>query len=296
MDADLDEDKQDELMHVGPAGSPYKTTASGDTQTIRNIQHGHLYMLMHDFKRTASQAGGLEMDAEVSAVLIGIEGSAPMKGNFFGQKHSIDATSNELSAFGKRKWRDYRATGQAVPAEKGGIQVCVDWEKLRNCEYVIEQMKFGLPTDDCNEDEMQFFQQLLQGSDAEVSELLVNRFGCVRETFSNEGTLGGLERQNSRWRDPIGKIKSLEQIGHVFSFTSQSSEKTSTSDKSRKSLNSRLSKACAVRSGSSDPEALGQTSHELESARHSVGRVGSTEDYSVARSSCGPSNAAIDSL
>merc|ERR1712048_1169735 len=85
-----------------------------------------------------------------------------------------------LSAFGKRKWRDYRSSGQGVPADLGGMQVHVDEDKLRQCEEVIEKMSLCKPNGDVNLDEMHFFQRVLQGSDAEVARTLNEKFGEIR--------------------------------------------------------------------------------------------------------------------
>ena len=104
-----------------------------------------------------------------------------MKQSFFGQKHTHEATSNRFSAFGKRKWRDYRATRQGVPAEMGGVLVDVTSEKLAQLERVIKMMACSKPSDELNYEEMKFFQSLLQGSDADVADLVIERFGDVRE-------------------------------------------------------------------------------------------------------------------
>jgi len=44
----------------------------------------------------------------INSLLVGIECSAPMKEDLWGNSHTPDAKPKEISAFGKRKWRDYR--------------------------------------------------------------------------------------------------------------------------------------------------------------------------------------------
>jgi len=195
-EADLDYGVlDDEQMFIGPAGTPFKVGA-GSIQFMDKIQHGHLYMLMHDFTKDKSGTDDKGFATSgLGAILIGIEGSAPMKQNFFGAKHTAEATSNRLSAFGKRKWRDYRATGQGVPAEMGGLIVDVTPEKLEACETVITKMACTKPSEDTNFEEMRFFQSLLQGCDADVAELIIEKFGPVRERPDRP--------------IPIGKISSM---------------------------------------------------------------------------------------
>merc|ERR1712151_861887 len=98
-----------------------------------------------------------------------------------GTMHSANATSNRLSAFGKRKWRDYRATGEAIPADIGGVHILVTEDNLTQCENVLKELSLTKPSDDPNIKEMFFFQHLLQGSDADLVQLLNRRFGNVRE-------------------------------------------------------------------------------------------------------------------
>jgi hypothetical protein len=165
-------------MYIGPAGSPYKAKG-GEHVYMDQIQHGHLYMLMRDFKVLVENGPAL------SAILIGVEGSAPQKANLFGHKHTAEGHSNELSAFGKRKWRDYRATGQGIPADMGGIRVQVNAGKMAHCERVLDKMPVSAPSDEATLEEMTFFRHLLQASDEEALDLLNSKFGPVREGTGN---------------------------------------------------------------------------------------------------------------
>merc|ERR1712113_130251 len=103
---------------------------------------------------------------EVNALLMGIESSAPMRADAFGNTHSVDAKSKDLSAFGKRKWRDYRSGGEEVPADLGGIRVYVDEAKFSQLQQVCEAAKLCRPSDGIaqadQENEMQLFQELLK--------------------------------------------------------------------------------------------------------------------------------------
>jgi CRP-like cAMP-binding protein len=204
--------QEDEQMLIGPAGVPYKQDTDG-IHFVNKIQHGHLYMLMHDFKSDRSTATGLDhaQHTGLSALLIGIEGSAPMKQNFFGMKHTVEATSNRLSAFGKRKWRDYRATGQGVPAEMGGVLMDVTTDKLSQCEFVIEKMACTKPSDEVNLEEVKFFQHLLQGSDADVADLMIERFGDVRDRPDRPAQMGRTSTHptNMVVRDSRNKLNPL---------------------------------------------------------------------------------------
>jgi len=76
----------------------------------------------------------------ISGILLGIEGSSPGKESFFGGKHTVTAKSQELSAFGERKWSDYRRGGEAVPADLGGMRVTVDDKKFRMLKEVCQRM------------------------------------------------------------------------------------------------------------------------------------------------------------
>lgn len=112
-------------------------------------------------------------DCHLSALLLGIEGSAPRKVNCFGSKHSVSAKSSDISAFGKRKWRSYREAGQEVPADLGGIQVVVDQNQFESMQAVCHAIIFSRPSQGKLEtpeftSEKKFFRALLSSSDKAV--------------------------------------------------------------------------------------------------------------------------------
>merc|ERR1712244_14262 len=79
--------------------------------------------LRRSFSRLTTESPKVSLSTKrrcsVGSVLFGIESSAPQKSDFFGDKHGADAKSKATSAFGKRKWADYRPTDQGVPAQLG---------------------------------------------------------------------------------------------------------------------------------------------------------------------------------
>jgi len=129
----------------------------------------------------------------ISTVLIGIEGSAPGKRNFFSKRHGVRAKSQELSAFGKRKWRDYRAGGQEVPADIGGMHMSVDKEAFKVLQEAIAKQNLHLAergsvlTGDQEREEMELFRELLQASDETVGHVLWNCAGLPRPEVQTAG-------------------------------------------------------------------------------------------------------------
>merc|ERR1712187_161843 len=103
----------------------------------------------------------------ISAMLLGIESSAPLKEDCFGEKHTPDATSKERSAFGKRKWADYGNRDQEVPAKKGGMRVTINdvqFEKLQEACRLINLCtpSQGYQHSPPQEMEKELFRKLLQ--------------------------------------------------------------------------------------------------------------------------------------
>jgi hypothetical protein len=114
----------------------------------------------------------------LSALLIGIEGSAPHKENLFGGKHTAAAASADLTPWGGRKWRDYRSAGQEVPADLGGMRVDIDEAGFRNWTSLCEKANLCRPSqghrESCRE-EKKLFRGLLSGADDEIARVLRDR-------------------------------------------------------------------------------------------------------------------------
>jgi len=112
-----------------------------------------------------------------SSLLIGIESSAPFKDDFFGGAHLLDAKSKALSAFGKRKWRDYRMPNQATPADYGGMHVTVTRTRLETLRALCDSVTLSRPSQpfaagETFNAETNLFQSLLQSSDEECVSIL----------------------------------------------------------------------------------------------------------------------------
>jgi len=128
---------------------------------------------------------------QLSALLLGIEGTAPMKESLFGGRH-VGAKSHQLSAFGKRKWRDYRNGGQEVPADLGGIHVTVDQSSFLKLREVVKELMMKPPSAGYVEGpeqrvEKQLFRDLLSSTDNECAELIKIRLG-IKTNFRTLGS------------------------------------------------------------------------------------------------------------
>lgn len=174
--APIDSDK----MCIGPAGVPYRTKkVAGSKQVVfaNGIQHGHLYLRRDDF---GNARGGTE---HVSSILLGIENSAPQKESFFCPKHTAAAKKHKTSAFGTRKWKDYRKGGLKVPADTGGMHVRIDTAAFEALQELCESVQLSLPYDGYTTGlagealrlEKGLFKELLQSSDEQVAEVLLRR-------------------------------------------------------------------------------------------------------------------------
>mmetsp|Transcript_1859 Transcript_1859/g.4707 ORF Transcript_1859/g.4707 Transcript_1859/m.4707 type:complete len:1484 (-) Transcript_1859:117-4568(-) len=84
---------------------------------------------------------------QLNTLLLGIEASAPFKEDFFGESHNASGKSKEYSAFGKRKWRDYRRGGQEVPADLGGMHVFIDEGRFNYLRKIIDSLSLCKPSD-----------------------------------------------------------------------------------------------------------------------------------------------------
>lgn len=122
----------------------------------------------------------LSESLSIHSLLIGVESCAPLKEDAFGHAHGIDAVTKELSAFGKRKWRDFRTGGQAVPADIGGMRVVVNTEKFEFLKKVCADLALCQPSECFEQDtepkeEMATYQTLLQSNDCDFSSFDKNR-------------------------------------------------------------------------------------------------------------------------
>lgn len=130
----------------------------------------------------------------VSALLIGIESSAPMKDDAFGQKHTADAKSKATSAFGKRKWCDYGNGGQDVPAKKGGMRVTINEIQFQHVMEACRILDLCTPSaghvpGKQQEAEKELFQSVLQDSAEEAGKILEAQLMEIR-TLRDRTALG----------------------------------------------------------------------------------------------------------
>jgi len=114
----------------------------------------------------------------LGSLLIGIESSAPLKEDLFGNTHNIDAKSKDRSAFGKPKWRAYGKGGHEVPADLGGIKVTVDEDAFSFFRHVCRIAGCHKPSsrdvpEKELEEERRLFRELLQEDDEGVEQVLV---------------------------------------------------------------------------------------------------------------------------
>jgi len=126
----------------------------------------------------------LVRNVHISSLLIGMESSAPLKEDLFGNEHNMAAQSKTTSAFGKRKWRDYRHLSQPVPAEMGGIRVSITPDVVDALEKVAQKLPISRLTSPSGKDELhqetQFYKELLHRSDRQVDAVLQERLGISR--------------------------------------------------------------------------------------------------------------------
>uniref|UniRef100_A0A7S2PGM2 Uncharacterized protein n=1 Tax=Zooxanthella nutricula TaxID=1333877 RepID=A0A7S2PGM2_9DINO len=116
-------------------------------------------------------------------MLVGIESSAPLKEDVFGAQHATDGKSKEISAFGKRKWRDYRKGGQEVPAELGGARVTFNAGTFQRLVQVCDAANLSKPSDGTSlsqESEQRLFKSLLVAPDKDISDILEDQLGVTR--------------------------------------------------------------------------------------------------------------------
>lgn len=125
----------------------------------------------------------LRQTRTVCSLLMGIEGSAPLKDDLFGSSHGVDAKSKDRSAFGKPKWRSYGKGGQEVPADLGGMRVNINKQQYEFFKDVCKTVGCKAPTELAKDEvgdenaEFEFFRKLLQECDAECEKLISDVMG-----------------------------------------------------------------------------------------------------------------------
>merc|ERR1711920_199635 len=94
-----------------------------------------------------------------------------------------EAKSKEVSAFGSRKWRDFRRGGQDVPADLGGIHVCVDEDGFRRMQEVCSNLGLRPPSEMISDkegtEEKGVFQKLLQAPDEQNEAMIRELIGAA---------------------------------------------------------------------------------------------------------------------
>jgi len=118
----------------------------------------------------------------ISSVLVGIEGSSWGKCNLFGNQHTMMGKSQDRSAFGKRKWREYKSAGLRVPAEIGGMHVAVDRASFILLQDTCEAARLLRPSETGHKSEKAFFQKMLQSSDEQLDEILRDHLNIDRSS------------------------------------------------------------------------------------------------------------------
>jgi len=123
----------------------------------------------------------LSQDTDVASLLIGIENSAPMKEDALsGSKHTAAAKSKEYSAFGRRKWRDFRKGGLKVPAENGGVQILLTKKGFDEFAEQCNDLQLCVPSSlgsmhDGSSNEQLLFQRILQACTREAKDIFQTR-------------------------------------------------------------------------------------------------------------------------
>merc|ERR1712176_529160 len=102
-----------------------------------------------------------------------------------------EGKSNNLSAFGKPKWRSYRRGGQEVPADLGGMSVFINEAKFEHFKEVCEAAQLGKPSDGHQaggpqESEMKFFRELLQSPITEAGHIIEEHLDISQNDCDND--------------------------------------------------------------------------------------------------------------
>jgi len=134
----------------------------------------------------------LSQEINVASLLIGIETCAPRKEGLLGHKHTTSAKPNEYSAFGRRKWKDFRNSGIRVPAENGGVQVLVTKSNFEEFVERCRELQLCVPSCPSSENgrnlsERQLFQQLLQACASQTRGILEEHCNKEQSTSNKKG-------------------------------------------------------------------------------------------------------------
>jgi hypothetical protein len=145
-------------------------------------------------RRADSSSPSIGATPLVGSLLIGIESSAPLKTDLFGKRHGLDGASKVLSAFGKRKWRDYEHSGCHIPKARGGIRMDVDADSIDRLERLFSQLKLSKPSDRYTAEagqskEKQLLRDLLQSS-ANEAEMIIEKCFDLRRSVQEDSNDG----------------------------------------------------------------------------------------------------------
>lgn len=171
----------------------------------------------------------------LNALLIGIEGSAPLKENLFGHKHGSTASSKDVSAFGKRKWRDYRSGGQEVPADFGGIHVNINSSCFDHLQEVCNMVSLSRPScgyipGHVQHAEKELFREILQASDESAHQVLYDRLKFTRSSLQGHTHTVVFDTCVRDWRDCLStgnpSTRSLSSKAKSERTSGSQSEKT----------------------------------------------------------------------
>jgi len=161
----------------------------------------------------------------LSAILVGIEGSAPHRQSFFGGTHGISGSSKNNSAFGKRKWKDYRTGGQEVPADLGGMRLTVTSSSFEQLQDLCSTIRLSKPSDGYRPTEEMsaekgLFRELLQSNDAHADEVL-RRILCFARAPTPVLGNAGTQVFDSHVRDGTGLQPNFRSFTRPDSFRGQ---------------------------------------------------------------------------
>lgn len=148
----------------------------------------------------------------VGSLLLGIESSAPLKTDFFGQRHGLDGASKPLSAFGKQKWKNYQLSGLCIPRTHGGIRMDMDADRLAQLEQIFSQLELCRPSEQHQRhqnEEKSLFRQLLQSSSSEAARIIDRSFDLGP---SGADSPPSASVEENTWRDVQASVNRVTSI------------------------------------------------------------------------------------
>lgn len=178
--------RRDEFAQKRPTGSVHQRMGVRKANTSGSINPEEAGNSNSDRSPTSSASLGPGIastisSAEVSerkqnALLFGVESSAPLKDDLFGNTHSVEAKSKDTSAFGKRKWRDYRKGGQEVPGDLGAVRVDITAASFARFQAIAGSLELCKPSTPSNiaslERERSFFRDILAGNQEACNQVI----------------------------------------------------------------------------------------------------------------------------